>query len=93
MPIMAGWKADSDASRRSRDAHTAGDDVEASESTRLLRENQGDAATDSKQDEWDGYKDFEGLPWWRRPSVFWLLGPFVMFTLAFGGVMVPKLNL
>lgn len=26
-------------------------------------------------------------------QVFWLLGPYIMFTLAFGGVMVPKLNL
>lgn len=21
------------------------------------------------QSRWEGYKDFEGLPWWRRPSV------------------------
>lgn len=43
--------------------------------------------------EWDGGDDFKHLPAWRRPSVFWLIGPFFFFTLAFGGVIVPKLNL
>ncbi|KNB18714.1 hypothetical protein FOXG_16153 [Fusarium oxysporum f. sp. lycopersici 4287] len=33
------------------------------------------------------------LSWWQRPSVYWLLFPFTVFTLAFGGVIVPKLNL
>ncbi|KAF7561773.1 hypothetical protein G7046_g2371 [Stylonectria norvegica] len=42
---------------------------------------------------WDGFEDFKGLPWWRTPSVYWLLCPFAIFTLAFGGVLVPKLNL
>ncbi|KAI9696440.1 MAG: hypothetical protein M1836_005718 [Candelina mexicana] len=36
---------------------------------------------------------FEDLPWWRRPSIFWLLPPFLLFTLSFGGTIVPKLNL
>ncbi|KXJ95393.1 major facilitator superfamily domain-containing protein [Microdochium bolleyi] len=40
-----------------------------------------------------GSEDFDGLPWHKRPSVFWLIGPFLLFTLAFGGVLVPKLNL
>lgn len=40
-----------------------------------------------------GVEDFEGLPWYRRPSVFWLLGPYLLFTTAFGGSIVPKLNL
>ena len=26
-------------------------------------------------------------------QVYWLIGPYALFTLAFGGVMVPKLNL
>ncbi|ETS82801.1 hypothetical protein PFICI_04677 [Pestalotiopsis fici W106-1] len=43
--------------------------------------------------EWDGGDDFKHLPAWRRPSVLWLIGPFFFFTLAFGGVIVPKLNL
>ncbi|KAI9719630.1 MAG: hypothetical protein M1812_003401 [Candelaria pacifica] len=37
--------------------------------------------------------DFEGLPWWKTPSIYWLLPPFLLFTLSFGGTMVPKLNL
>ena len=42
---------------------------------------------------WEGVADFEGLPWYRRPSVYWLIGPYFLFTLAFGGSLVPKLNL
>ncbi|EFR04352.1 hypothetical protein MGYG_07360 [Nannizzia gypsea CBS 118893] len=38
-------------------------------------------------------EDFSSLPWWKRPSVFWLLPPLLPFTLAFGGVAVPKINL
>ncbi|KAL2023037.1 hypothetical protein VTK56DRAFT_3947 [Thermocarpiscus australiensis] len=44
-------------------------------------------------DTWDGYEDFEGLPWWKRPSVWFLLAPYALFTLAFGGSIVPRLNL
>ncbi|TVY30343.1 putative membrane protein [Lachnellula hyalina] len=43
--------------------------------------------------EWDGLADFEGLPWWRKPSVGWLIIPFFLFALAVGGILVPKLNL
>lgn len=41
----------------------------------------------------DGEGDFEGRPWWNKPSVFWLLPPFFLFTLAFGGTLVPRINL
>ncbi|KAF2270253.1 tetracycline-efflux transporter-like protein [Lojkania enalia] len=43
--------------------------------------------------ELSGPTEFHGLPWWKRPSIFWLLPPFLLFTLAFGGIVVPKLNL
>ncbi|RDW64258.1 MFS general substrate transporter-38 [Coleophoma crateriformis] len=42
---------------------------------------------------WPGQLDFEGLPWWNKPSIYWLLPPFFLFALAFGGIIVPKLNL
>ncbi|KND93116.1 Nitrilase and fragile histidine triad fusion protein NitFhit [Tolypocladium ophioglossoides CBS 100239] len=51
------------------------------------------AGANGRKDGWNGFDDFEGLPWWRTPSVFWLLAPFAIFTLAFGGIIVPKLNL
>jgi len=35
----------------------------------------------------------EQLPWYSRPSVYWLLAPFALSALAFGGVIVPKVNL
>ncbi|RFU77275.1 major facilitator superfamily domain, general substrate transporter [Trichoderma arundinaceum] len=47
----------------------------------------------ARKGSWDNDIDFQHLPWWRRPSVFWLLGPYAVFTLAFGGIIVPKLNL
>ncbi|UKZ73762.1 hypothetical protein TrVFT333_001412 [Trichoderma virens FT-333] len=47
----------------------------------------------ARKDSWDNDVDFLHLPWWRRPSVFWLLGPYAIFTLAFGGLIVPKLDL
>ncbi|KAL8700518.1 MAG: hypothetical protein Q9224_000931 [Gallowayella concinna] len=43
--------------------------------------------------EWSGARDFEGRPWWKKPSIFWLLPPFLLSTLSFGGVIVPKVNL
>ncbi|KAI1630714.1 major facilitator superfamily domain-containing protein [Biscogniauxia mediterranea] len=57
-----------------------------------------DEASSSRNEEprgsaWIGSEDFEGWPWWRRPSVYWLIPPYFLFTLAFGGVIVPKLNL
>ncbi|KAI5463268.1 major facilitator superfamily domain-containing protein [Mariannaea sp. PMI_226] len=56
-------------------------------------ETRGADVVDKADSNWDGYRDFEGLPWWRRPSVYWLLFPFAVFTLAFGGIIVPRLNL
>ncbi|KAK0391105.1 hypothetical protein NLU13_0607 [Sarocladium strictum] len=47
----------------------------------------------SKKGTWTGLDDFEGLPWWRVPSVWFIVIPMPIFTLAFGGIMVPKLNL
>ncbi|CZT10847.1 hypothetical protein WAI453_007964 [Rhynchosporium graminicola] len=42
---------------------------------------------------WEGHADFEGLEWRHRPSMYWLLPPFFFFAIAFGGILVPKLNL
>ncbi|KAG7048428.1 major facilitator superfamily transporter [Colletotrichum scovillei] len=65
---------------------------EATETTSLLSAGARDGES-SCEDTWPGYADFEHLPWWRTPSVFWLLIPYALFTLAFGGSLVPKLNL
>lgn len=47
----------------------------------------------SSKDKWDGLRDFQGLPWWKTPSVYWLVGPYALFMLAYGGTLVPKFNL
>ncbi|GKT59396.1 major facilitator superfamily transporter [Colletotrichum tofieldiae] len=65
---------------------------EATETTSLLSAGAPDGDSACK-DAWPGYADFEGLPRWRTPSVYWLLVPYALFTLAFGGSLVPKLNL
>ncbi|KAK2606095.1 hypothetical protein QQS21_003490 [Conoideocrella luteorostrata] len=71
--------------------------ADATESTRLLGpgpdEHANETTLNSTSQSWNGLADFEGLPWWRQPSVFWLLAPYSLFTLAFGSVLVPKLNL
>ncbi|KAK3307059.1 major facilitator superfamily domain-containing protein [Chaetomium strumarium] len=46
-----------------------------------------------REDSWAGTADFDGLPWWKRPTVWFLLAPYALFTLAFGGAIVPRLNL
>ncbi|TGO43977.1 hypothetical protein BOTNAR_1038g00020 [Botryotinia narcissicola] len=43
--------------------------------------------------EWSANKDYEGLGWWHRPSLYFLLPAFFIYALAFGGLIVPKLNL
>ncbi|KAF2477580.1 tetracycline-efflux transporter-like protein [Lindgomyces ingoldianus] len=48
---------------------------------------------ESSPPEWFGTVELQGLPWWNRPSIFWLLPPFLLSTIAFGGIVVPKLNL
>ncbi|KAG5926309.1 hypothetical protein E4U42_003428 [Claviceps africana] len=71
--------------------------VEELETTRLIASGSGgydsEVETAGAGQGWDGLADFKGLPWWRRPSVFWLLVPYSLFTLAFGSIIVPKLNL
>ncbi|KAI0191606.1 MFS general substrate transporter [Astrocystis sublimbata] len=47
----------------------------------------------TKPRSWEGYDEFNGLPWWRTPTVFWLLGPYFLLTLAFGGMIIPKIEL
>lgn len=43
--------------------------------------------------EWASAADFQHLPWYRRPSIFWILVPFIVMTLAFGGIISPRINL
>ncbi|OAX79454.1 hypothetical protein ACJ72_06229 [Emergomyces africanus] len=39
------------------------------------------------------WNENDGKPWWKRPSIFWVLPPLFPFTIAFGGVVVPQINL
>ncbi|KAK3718521.1 hypothetical protein LTR37_005025 [Vermiconidia calcicola] len=39
------------------------------------------------------WEEFADLPWYKRPSIFFVLPPFFLMACAFGGVITPKLNL
>ncbi|GJC79038.1 putative membrane protein YJL163C [Colletotrichum liriopes] len=101
---MSAPKDDIIVTRVDRDVHNKPIN-EATETTSLLSAGAPDGDSPC-EDTWPGYADFEGLPWWRTPSVgpiqlgppcdpnvYWLLVPYALFTLAFGGSLVPKLNL
>lgn len=65
------------------------EDREADESSPLLSRQDDDDPKPSAS----GIEDLSHLPWHRRPSIFWILGPFLLMALAFGGVIAPKTNL
>ena len=50
-------------------------------------------ADEGRKDSWSGGDDFAHLPWHKRPSIYWVLGPFFIVALAFGGSITPKINL
>lgn len=47
---------------------------------------------DEQADAMPGNSDFDGVHWTKKPSIFWLLPAYFIFALAFGGIIVPKLN-
>lgn len=65
------------------------DDVDVDETAPLLGSQDGEDG-DSKPS-WSA--EFKGLPWYKRPSMGWMLGPFFILAVAFGGIIAPKLNL
>ncbi|KAK8119406.1 uncharacterized protein PG998_004032 [Apiospora kogelbergensis] len=76
------------------DAETSGETsplLGAGADDRGANGNDSGCTTSGSKDAWA--QDFDGLPWYKRPSVYWLIGPYFLFTLAFGGVLVPRINL
>ncbi|KAK3990112.1 major facilitator superfamily domain-containing protein [Cladorrhinum sp. PSN332] len=66
------------------------------ETSRLLgteEEENGIGKRPAQNEVWVLAAEFQELPWWKRPSVWFLLVPYALFTLAFGGTIVPKFNL
>lgn len=62
---------------------------EADEESPLLarEQDQGDDGPSWEENE------FADLPWYKRPSIFWVLAPFFLMACAFGGIITPKINL
>jgi hypothetical protein len=47
-------------------------ETEVSETTTLLGASGDDGGSAPRKDSWVGFEDFEGLPWWKTPSVCYL---------------------
>lgn len=60
------------------------DDV-ATETQPLLSSSGIAAPTTDAEIDAQFLEDWKDVPAWRRPSVMWLLGPFFVFAVAFGG--------
>ncbi|KEZ41385.1 hypothetical protein SAPIO_CDS7508 [Scedosporium apiospermum] len=88
---MGGLSTGAERDGRGPNPNNIGNDV--TETTRLLDGATSNATSVGPRYTWAGAEDFDGHPWWRKPSVYWLVGPFFLYTLAFGGIIVPKLNL
>ena len=50
----------------------------------------GASYTRAINEPWKGAHGAGPLPWWKRPSIYWLLPGFLPFCIAFGGLIVPK---
>ena len=61
---------------------------QANEDSPLLSREDGD-----RKQSFIGMEEFEHLPWYSKPNIYWVLFPFFLMTLAFGGVITPKVNL
>ncbi|QIX00831.1 hypothetical protein AMS68_006348 [Peltaster fructicola] len=61
---------------------------DADENTPLIA-----GAVDKNNDDWPEGAELARLPWYRRPHIFWVLAPFFLTTMAFGGVLPPKSTL
>lgn len=46
-----------------------------------------------RKDSYASIEEFAHLPWYKRPALLWMVGPFFFVALAFGGSITPKINL
>ncbi|EME45406.1 hypothetical protein DOTSEDRAFT_71208 [Dothistroma septosporum NZE10] len=63
------------------------------ESPLLLQRDGVNNEEEERRSSWNSMEEFANLPWWKRPSMFWMIGPFFILACAFGGIITPKLNL
>ncbi|TKA82785.1 hypothetical protein B0A55_01801 [Friedmanniomyces simplex] len=66
---------------------------EASEASPLLPRSRENGNDERKPSSAGGVEDFSHLPWYKRPNIIWILFPFLLMALAFGGSIAPKINL
>ncbi|KIW02154.1 hypothetical protein, variant [Verruconis gallopava] len=69
--------------------------IESEESPLLSRRStaRNESAAMNEASASSSWPDWDHLPWYRQPSPYWLLFPFLFSALAFGGILVPKTNL
>ncbi|KAF2218890.1 major facilitator superfamily domain-containing protein [Elsinoe ampelina] len=64
---------------------------EADEDQPLLN-NKKDGSGGDDEDE-PPVDEFAGLPWYKRPSIYWVLVPFSILAISYGGIITPRVNL
>ncbi|KAF2023622.1 MFS general substrate transporter [Setomelanomma holmii] len=50
-------------------------------------------ADDDENDRDEFTSDFAHLSWYRKPSIGWIMIPYLIMALIFGGIITPRLNL
>ncbi|KAL9069856.1 MAG: hypothetical protein Q9157_006026 [Trypethelium eluteriae] len=63
------------------------------ENAPLLGAQTEDGVRQGRDPPWEEEEEFKGRPWYRKPSVYWMLVPFLFHAFAFGGIIVPRMNL
>ncbi|KAB2571113.1 putative membrane protein [Lasiodiplodia theobromae] len=62
----------------------------SAEETPLLAGNSRRSSASSRP---SAYEDFSAIPWYKRPSIYWMLPMFFLMAIANAGILVPKMNL
>ncbi|KAL0259446.1 hypothetical protein SLS55_005183 [Diplodia seriata] len=63
------------------------------EETPLLGDDNGGSRRSSASSSPSAYEDFSAIPWYKRPSIYWMLPMFFLTAIANAGILVPKMNL
>ncbi|OJD34539.1 tetracycline-efflux transporter protein [Diplodia corticola] len=63
------------------------------EETPLLGDDGDGGRRSSATSSLSAYDDFSALPWYKRPSIYWMLPMFFLTAIANAGILVPKMNL